>query len=431
MRVFLLALFVALPFAGRPSDLPSLTFPNGVGVNIHFVQGHEKDLDLIAQAGFRFVRMDFGWAGIEREKGQYDWSGYEQLLGNLEKRGLRAVLILDYSNPLYEETVTSQNPITGEMHKNTASPQHPESVAAYARWAAAATGHFRGRHVVWEIWNEPNIHFWSPKPDSKQYIAMALEACKAIRKTDPTATLVGPATSGFPWDFLEDCFKSGLLEYWDAVSVHPYREYRHSPETAGTDYSRLREMIDRYAPRGKAGLPILSGEWGYATHEKGVSLETQAAFIVRQQLYNWLMKVPLSIWYDWKNDGDDPKEREHNFGTVFSDLSPKPSWTAVHVLTSELAGYHLKERLPVGGEKDFVLSCTNSTGMEKLIYWTAEETHGRTVTVEIKGGKEGIFSGKTGDGKNFSCIADANNRVELRLEACPTFLSTRATTASR
>ena len=39
------------------------------GVNIHFVTGHEKDLDLIAAAGFKFIRMDFGWQGTERVKG--------------------------------------------------------------------------------------------------------------------------------------------------------------------------------------------------------------------------------------------------------------------------------------------------------------------------------------------------------------------------
>ena len=64
--------------------------PAGVGVNIHFVKGHEHDLDLIAAAGFKFVRMDFTWAGIERKQGDYDWSGYDELTANLEKRGLRA-----------------------------------------------------------------------------------------------------------------------------------------------------------------------------------------------------------------------------------------------------------------------------------------------------------------------------------------------------
>ena len=146
------------------SDLPRLTVPEGVGVNIHFTRGHEQDLDLIAAAGFKVARMDFGWAGIERAKGQYDWSAYDELTANLAKRGLRALYILDYSNPLYEESVVTRNPVSGEEHRDTASPQHPESVAAFARWAAAAAERYRGRRVIWEIWNEPNITFWKPKP---------------------------------------------------------------------------------------------------------------------------------------------------------------------------------------------------------------------------------------------------------------------------
>src|SRR5205085_12703443 len=59
------------------SEIPDSVIPQGVGVNIHFVRGHEKDLDRIAAAGFKFIRMDFGWGGIERMKGQYDWSAYD------------------------------------------------------------------------------------------------------------------------------------------------------------------------------------------------------------------------------------------------------------------------------------------------------------------------------------------------------------------
>src|SRR5215472_12348103 len=138
-----------LPMLCSAQEIPQPTIPEGVGLNIHFTTGHERDLDLISAAGFRFIRMDFGWAGIERQKGQYDWSEYEELLANLDRRGIRAVLILDYSNPLYEEQVTSTNPLTHQSHQTTASPQNPESVAAFASWAAAAARHFHGRHVLW------------------------------------------------------------------------------------------------------------------------------------------------------------------------------------------------------------------------------------------------------------------------------------------
>src|SRR5437016_7858018 len=94
------ALLGGFPGLGRAAELPEPVLPAGVGVNIHFTTGHEKDLDLIAAAGFRFIRMDFGWGGVERKKGEYDWSAYDGLTANLDKRGLRAIYILDYSNSL-------------------------------------------------------------------------------------------------------------------------------------------------------------------------------------------------------------------------------------------------------------------------------------------------------------------------------------------
>jgi beta-xylosidase len=375
----------ALPTAA--AELPELVLPAGVGINIHFTRGHERDLDMITDAGFKFIRMDFGWAATERQRGQYDWSEYDELTGNLEKRSLRAIYILDYSNPLYEETVTARNPVSGQEHRDTASPQHPDSVAAFARWAAAAVGHFRGRHVLWEIWNEPNITFWKPKPDAQQYSTLALATCKAIRAAAPEAAIIAPATSEVPLPFIETLFAAGALEYLDAVSVHPYRSYGKPPETAAEDYQKLRALIERHAPTPrKKKMPIISGEWGYASHSRGVSLEKQADFIVRQQLANLLQGLPISIWYDWKNDGPDPNEGEHNFGTVTLDLQPKPAYRALQTMTRELAGYRIVRRLNVGSEKDFVLLMAKAKAPQKLAAWTLAEPH--TVSLPVKAGSK-------------------------------------------
>jgi hypothetical protein len=409
-----------LPLLSRGGEIPEPVLPAGVGVNIHFVTGHERDLDLIAGAGFKFVRMDFGWGGIETRKGEFDWSGYETLLANLEQRGLRAILILDYSNPLYEETVSSRNPITGELHQATASPQHPASIEAFARWAAAAAKHFAGRHVVWEIWNEPNISFWNPKPDAGQYTTLALATCKAIREAEPQATIIGPASSEFPWEFLETFLRSGVLEYLDAVSVHPYRNPRRPPETAASDYQKLRTLIDRYAPPLKKDrIPILSGEWGYSTHTRGVSLETQAAFAARQQLANLLNGVPLSIWYDWKNDGPDPNENEHNFGTVLPGLQPKPAYVAMQTLTRELSGYRIARRISLPGDQDFVLLCAGQAG-QKLAAWTLGEPHGVRLELDPQG--EVNLKSVSGSGVATTAQVDSG-RLVLELKPAPQYVT--------
>jgi polysaccharide biosynthesis protein PslG len=415
--ILLLGLGVLLAHA---ADLPPLVLPQGVGVNIHFVRGHEQDLDLIRNAGFKFIRMDFGWASIERRRGEYDFSAYDELTTNLEERGLRALYILDYSNPLYEDEQLTKNPINGGEERNTASPQHPESVAAFARWAAAAAKHFQSRGVIWEIWNEPNIFFWRPKPDVAQYNALALATAKAVREADAAATIVGPATSEFPWEFLEKFLQAEAIPYLDAISVHPYRG--RPPETAVADYERLRGLMEKLAPsESKRQLPIISGEWGYSSHAKGVSLETQAAYLVRQQLVNLVAGIPISIWYDWKNDGDDPKENEHNFGTVASDLKPKPAYQAVRALTRELGGFGIERRLSLANTNDFGLILTNLVGQRKIVAWTTAQPHTATIALSFP------VQSVSGVDLNGEPVATkvAGQNVETTLSESPQYITIR------
>jgi polysaccharide biosynthesis protein PslG len=408
--------------AVRAGDLPEAVFPAGVGVNIHFVTGHQKDLDLISAAGFKWIRMDFDWAQIERKTNEFDWSAYDELTANLEKRGMRAIYILDYSNPLYEEKVVSTNPLTHQSQTDIASPQRPESVTAFGRWAAAAATHFRGKPILWEIWNEPNISFWKPKPNARQYADLALATCKAIREANPKAGIIGPACSTFDWPFLQRFLESGVLQYLDAVSVHPYRPPNRSPETAAVDYQKLRELIEQLGNDDhQKKVPIVCGEWGYSSHQGGVSPETQAAFIARQQLSNLLNGVPLSIWYDWMNDGPDPRENEHNFGTMTHDLQPKPAYVAIRTLTRALSGCRILRRIELG-EQDYVLVCVDSSGGCKLAAWTTAEPH--TVSFDLPYASAQLIAAVNSDGTNYIPKRE-NDRLVMDLSAAPKYVMMR------
>jgi polysaccharide biosynthesis protein PslG len=173
--------------APRPFDTDA-PFEAGLGVNIHFTRAPAEEMDLLAAAGFHWVRMDFAWGAVEREDGKYRFEDYDFLVAEMEKRKIRCLFILDYGHP----RLTRGLP-----------PADDAGRAAYARFAAAAAAHYRGRQVVWEIWNEPNIaQFWKPKPDVAAYIAMAREAVAAIKKAAPDAIVIAPATSTFDFPFL-------------------------------------------------------------------------------------------------------------------------------------------------------------------------------------------------------------------------------------
>ena len=349
--------------------------PLGFGVNIHFTDPQPGEIEMIAAAGFKWVRMDFVWAATEKRRGVYDFSEYDRLMTGLERHGLRALFILDYGNPLY----TPDKAVRSD-----------EARQAFARWAVAAAQHFGGRGVLWEVFNEPNVElFWPPRPNVDEYIALALAVGRSFRARVPNEKLIGPATNGIDFPFLESCFKAGLLEYWSAVSVHPYRQ--SGPETAVAEYCRLRQLIEMYRPKrdGNQTIPIIAGEWGYSSVWRGMSEPLQAQKLAREFLTNSANHIPLSIWYDWHDDGDDPAEVEHHFGLVEHAhrsganpaYQPKPSYLAAKTFLQFFGGYSFQRRLAVGNDDDFVLVFFNGKE-QRLAAWTAARVHRVTVMVE-------------------------------------------------
>src|SRR5262249_2922988 len=176
--------------AGEATGLPDAVVPHGLGVNVHFREPEERDLEMLAAAGFRWVRTDFTWEFVEDAPGRYHFAPYRRLLDALAARDLRAVFILGYSHRHYEAE----------------RPGRPEAGrAAFAAMAGAAAAQFRGRGVLWEIWNEPNRpRFWQPEPSPDEYVALVRAAASAIREADPTAPILAPAAA-MDMAFLEAC----------------------------------------------------------------------------------------------------------------------------------------------------------------------------------------------------------------------------------
>jgi hypothetical protein len=385
-------------------QLPALTVPNGLGVNIHF-RGEPRDLDLIADVGFKFIRMDLTWEAVERKKGIYEFekSGYDALTEGCSKRGIRILYILDYSNRLYE----SDRSVRTEQGRR-----------AFAAFAEAAAARYSGKGILWEIWNEPNIKlFWRPQPSVDDYCELVKATATVLKKADKTGLVVAPATSTIPFRWLEDCFKKGLPKWIDALTVHPYRPQQ--PETVIKDYSSLRELIKRYAPQGKE-IPIISGEWGYSLinwDNSRLTEQQQAQYLVRMFLVNLYQNVPVSIWYDWKDDGTKPNEREHHFGTMTHDLKPKAAYLAAKTLSSTLAGFSLDQRLDLGCDKDFAFKMTKDK-TEAIAVWTTGQEH--KVTLPKKTGNARIihFLGK----ENNTSFTGEDSELELTISQNPQYL---------
>jgi hypothetical protein len=130
----IVALFA--PTARADNSPLDLRIPDSLGVNVHFTEPRAGEMEMLKDGGFRWIRMDFVWESIEREKGKYDFSAYDKLLAALDRQRIRPLFILDYGNRLYDE---GRSPATDETRQ------------AFCAWVAATMKRYRGRGILWEM----------------------------------------------------------------------------------------------------------------------------------------------------------------------------------------------------------------------------------------------------------------------------------------
>ena len=357
--------WTATTLAAPPSVLRPRTVRDALAINIHFTTPRPGEMKLLAAAGVGRVRMDVGWHHVERQPGQYDFSKYDTLMRELDAVGMNALLILDYGNVHY----------TGDQKT---APTTPEARAAFARFAAATVAHFKGRGVLWEIYNEPNNKaYWKPEPDGTLYAALAVETAKAIKAVAPDEVLCGPGLAGIDRPFLQKAIDNGLLDVIDAVTVHPYRQT--APETFASDLADVRRMIRDRAPTGRE-IPVITGEWGYPV--VWVDTPTQANYLVRQMLYGLSERLPLNVWYDWRRGGS-YEGRVAIFGLIDAVpdaggdvvLNPTPLYGALAALGRQIGDTHFAGRLPLTHDnrpEDYLLAFDGPNG-RRYTAWTTKD----------------------------------------------------------
>ncbi|MGH9325751.1 MAG: beta-galactosidase [Terriglobia bacterium] len=383
--------------------------PETLGVNIHTTNPVPGEVEEMAEAGIHWVRTDFSWSDTEPKPGHYDFSAYDRLLAALDVYHIRALLILDYTNKLYDHGL---------------SPDTDAGRRAFADWAVAAARHFRGRGVVWEMYNEPNGGFWKPRRDDANYIRLAMAVGEALKENAPGSVYIGPASAGIDLAFLRKCFQAGLLHYWSAVSVHPYR--LRGPETAAPVFAALRKMIAAYAPRG-ATIPIIAGEWGYSGTWlwPGMNNELQAELLAREFLSDIADSIPLTIWYDWHDDGLDPRNQESTFGLVeypyrkdgHPAFTPKPAYDALKTLARTLGGYTFKKRATTGTQQDYILLFTKGSE-RRLVAWT-EAWQPQPIAIS---GASGRFVAVGVQGKTLRRLRARRSQLTVTLTDAPVYL---------
>ena len=283
-------------------------------------------------AGVKWSREEFSWGRIERKKGEFDWTFYDNVVATAKRHGITV-----YGECSYWTGWTK--------------PYTPEGIEDYARFAAAAAARYKADIRHWEIWNEPNIFFWQGPRD--MYADLLKASYAAVKKANPEAAVLGCSTAGIDKKFIQRTMELGAP--FDDLTIHPYR---------GTldDAKFVDELKDvaRLVQRPDGSLrPVWITEMGWATHTEhnghkaeGFRVTTQrdqARLIVRSYVDAIASGVIRNVgWYNFRNDGTDPFNFESNMGIITRDFRPKPAYRAYATMTQTLAGKRFEKPLDLG-----------------------------------------------------------------------------------
>ena len=310
-----------------------LTGPNPkpvgwIGTGIHGWGPDMRRYDLMAAAGIGVIRNDALWRECERKPGVYtDPNGHfaANILA-LKERGISRNIALTHPNPV-------------------AYPENPLDPDAHAKWAA----HFAKTHPdvdVLEIFNE-GWSFGFHKRYGDKWIEKLVEynrkAVPLIRAVRPDAAVLVASEDG--WGALSREIQLGIAGKDDVVSFHPYIHGKDPrPERHGFFWAdegkKMKELLAAHG--GATRLRITEVGWTtYGVDENGhsecwfvggypgVTYAAQAQYLIRAYLIARSAGVEAMMQYDFRDDGPRRNYTEHNFGLVFHDYTPKPSFAAV------------------------------------------------------------------------------------------------------
>jgi len=249
----------------------------------------ERQMDLMQQAGVRFVRIDYCGAQIEPSPGRWDWTIPDRIASALAARGITEL-------PIVEQYCAPKWATGGKGYP--AIWLEPEGYATFAGAIAAHVSQKYPQITRLELFNEPNLHGWwtnyNPQYANRDGSATAVymkAAYAAVKQTAPKLTVVGPALADGghdvdPRKFLETMYGTGcrLGTCWDVLSVHNYRWYnptfytKPSYQNQWGIYKQLQEIATRH---GDAGTHVMLTEWGFSTVDSPVGFDpkVQAEYV--------------------------------------------------------------------------------------------------------------------------------------------------------
>ncbi len=194
-------------------------------------ESYQLDLRTVkAATDFTYVRFhaifddEVGVYDTDKDgKPVYNWSYVDQIYDALLANGVKPFIELSFM----PKKMAARQDLHAFWYKQVVSPP-----ADYNQWGAlveAFTRHLVERYGIdevaswyFEVWNEPNIDFWTGRPAQSTYFELYDHAARAVKTANPRLRVGGPATAQAAW--VDAMIAHAAAEHvpLDFVSTHVY-----------------------------------------------------------------------------------------------------------------------------------------------------------------------------------------------------------------
>jgi hypothetical protein len=338
----------------------------------------DRSLQLVAQAGFHWIRQQFPWEDIEiAGKGDYidpkwgvnTWDKYDRIVALAEKHGLRIIARLD-APPAWSRQ-------TGNAPGWTMAP--PDDLNDYGDFVYTVVSRYKSRIRYYQVWNEPNIYpEWGDQPaDPAGFVKLLQVAYRRAKEADPDCVIIcaglAQTTEETPEEFkprnmsdlvyLDKMYLAGAKGYFDVMGAQVYglftgpHDRRLSRDRS--NFSRVQFLREIMVRHGDADKPIWATELGWNALPEDFSgpavygrvsefyQALYAAQAYQRAAQEWPWMGVMNYWFLRRPSDAEKGQAWYYFRMLEPDFTPLPVYDTMASMAQQPSracmGYHQED----------------------------------------------------------------------------------------
>ncbi|MGA2355272.1 MAG: glycosyl hydrolase family 39 [Terriglobales bacterium] len=323
----------------------------------------------------------------------YNFAYVDQIYDGLLQNGVRPFVEISFM----PKKLALRQDVHPFWYKQIVSP--PKDYKKWDDLIRALAQHLVDRYGIdevskwyFEVWNEPNIDFWSGEPKQATYFELYDHTARALKAVSPRLRVGGPATSSAHWvdAFIQHAAAENVPT--DFISSHGYgddtvKDLFGTNEDIPMDQRvcrAIKKVHDQIAASPRPGLPLMWTEWNVPSfgmlHARDTTYVGAALADDIRQCDGLVDMMSFWTFSDvFEENGPKREPFDGGFGLVALGGIKKPSYTAFAVL-HKLGS----ERIVEGSDPSNILVTRERDGSLAIAAWNLVDPDKKGSTREME-----------------------------------------------